>query len=698
MAKLSVIIDAAQAVRGSRQAVTAIQNINIAVNTTTKGITEMERRSTRMARTIAAASRVAVRAFQSIGRSVRRVGQIMAAVKSSILSFGTIISGLAAGLLVTKVIQYADAWQNARNRLAAFTDTAQQATAIQERLFRISQQTRTSFAETANLFSRLLVNRDQTGASASELLEFTRIIGQTIQLSGSTTAEASGALRQLSQLLSAENVRSAGQELASIGEQASFTFKILADGLGVTTAEVRRLAQEGKLTSSAIIRGVISVSGEVDDRFGKIIPSIGSAFTALNNAIQRTVGLISQATGFGERFATTLLSIAATVSDIGTIASNPGFAIGNVNAKGGSAADVFISDFANETVGKTFVDILIDQVKFRFVPAFGQALAGVALVFASYVVLAITRVLPQIFTLIGIVADAFAQAITDALRRQSKFIDKILGEKNNAGLDISTIGQQLDAVGVATGKAGLEQIAAAGSKVAESFSDISDFARASAESILAARDSSVEFGETTAENVKKLTLFGKLFEGVSTSARQVGENIGQAFGDAFSNIITGVESVRDAFANLAQQIFQMLFQAIVTSRLQSVFGNLLSGLAGGATGGGGSPAVPSAMGNAFMGGNVVPFAQGGIIDRMGIFPLSGGKIGVAGEAGDEAMMEVARLPGGKLGVARRGGNGGNVYNINVSVRANDPSQFGGSSRQMRRSVDRALRGVGNSRK
>lgn len=56
-----------------------------------------------------------------------------------------------------------------------------------------------------------------------------------------------------------------------------------------------------------------------------------------------------------------------------------------------------------------------------------------------------------------------------------------------------------------------------------------------------------------------------------------------------------------------------------------------------------------ADGGVFAGGNVVPFARGGIVRRATLFPL-----GLMGEAGPEAIMPLERGPGGALGVRASG--------------------------------------------
>jgi len=129
-------------------------------------------------------------------------------------------------------------------------------------------------------------------------------------------------------------------------------------------------------------------------------------------------------------------------------------------------------------------------------------------------------------------------------------------------------------------------------------------------------------------------------------SQRTAEAMEQNFADLFFDVMKG--NLRD---------LQDFTDAILDSMARAVsdyMGQLMRiGLFGASGTGGMVGAIGdwlfSAKGNAFMGGRLIPFAKGGIVDRPTIFPMAAGA-GLIGEAGPEAVLPLKRGRGGDLGV------------------------------------------------
>lgn len=144
----------------------------------------------------------------------------------------------------------------------------------------------------------------------------------------------------------------------------------------------------------------------------------------------------------------------------------------------------------------------------------------------------------------------------------------------------------------------------------------------------------------------------------------------RAMTGAFSQSVTGARGFDDALKSL--------FLRLSDLSLQLAFKPLTNGLAGGInqlfTGlfglGGGTAGMGASLTAAM--GAIKPFASGGVIGTPTFFPLSSGGLGLAGEAGPEAIMPLTRTADGRLGVAA---GGGAAVRITVNIATPDAESF-----------------------
>lgn len=154
-------------------------------------------------------------------------------------------------------------------------------------------------------------------------------------------------------------------------------------------------------------------------------------------------------------------------------------------------------------------------------------------------------------------------------------------------------------------------------------------------------------------------------------AKQQQEDLAQSIGDSFENafmsIVDGTKSVEDAFRTMAAEIIKELYRVFVVKQITGFITNAVGAAMAGPVQG---PMLPSANGNVFSRGSLVPYANGGVVGGPTYFPMAGGKTGLMGEAGPEAIMPLKRGKNGKLGVAAEGGQQPIVINQSFNFAAN----------------------------
>jgi phage-related minor tail protein len=160
---------------------------------------------------------------------------------------------------------------------------------------------------------------------------------------------------------------------------------------------------------------------------------------------------------------------------------------------------------------------------------------------------------------------------------------------------------------------------------------------------------------------------------VSIELRRVSDladSVGRSLTNAFRGAILDGRSLKSVLAEVSRAFADIALRAALKP-----LGLLVSGAVEGLFNAA-NPALGGAM----------PFAKGGVVSTPTYFPTGKG-LGVAGEAGAEAILPLARGGDGRLGVA----GGGGTINVTFNVTASDPRSFAASEAELSAMLLRAVR-------
>ncbi len=199
--------------------------------------------------------------------------------------------------------------------------------------------------------------------------------------------------------------------------------------------------------------------------------------------------------------------------------------------------------------------------------------------------------------------------------------------------------------------------------------------------------------ETYARAAKKS--MDNLVEGEqkTNKLQDAAKDMGFSFQSAFEDAIIDGKKFQDVLVGLGKDIERILLRKTVTEPLANALSAGISGFFAKPT-----PAVPvtsatpSRRGNIFNYGDIVPFANGGVISGPVSWPMSGGRRGLAGEAGQEVIAPLFRTSSGDMGVKSV------APRVEVNVYAPEGSKvqqerkFDGDREQINIMIDEAVAG------
>lgn len=265
----------------------------------------------------AARVRQTLRGFEADAKSLERA-------KGSVGGISTELAGLQAlaaralpvaalGVATREFVQIADAYSSMTARLKLATRATGDFEQVQQALRKAADETRAPLQDTVNLYSQIAPSL-QGILSSEEIIGFITTVNQAIALSGASAQGASAALVQFTQGLASGTLR--GEELNSILEQTPALADAIAEGLGVTRGELRKLGADGELTTERLARAVQKVSGRVASDFKGLPVTVGQAFILLNNSITEFVGALDKGTGVTAGIANAIIAVGSSVDSL----------------------------------------------------------------------------------------------------------------------------------------------------------------------------------------------------------------------------------------------------------------------------------------------------------------------------------------------------------------------------------------------
>ncbi|ATN01088.1 tape measure protein [Proteus terrae] len=220
--------------------------------------------------------------------SFNRTSQSINNTERSIQSLSKVAAALTGYLSASMVASYSEAWTELNNKLSNSVRASESLVDVTQRIFDISQTTRSSLDATATLYARLERGTREYNTSAEDLAKLTTIINQGFIVSGATATEAENAIIQLSQGIASGVLR--GEEFNSVAEQGSRLMVALADSLGVSIGQLRKMAAEGKLTTDVVVKGLLSQGDAIAKEFAKTTRTMSQALQEAGNNVTKFLG------------------------------------------------------------------------------------------------------------------------------------------------------------------------------------------------------------------------------------------------------------------------------------------------------------------------------------------------------------------------------------------------------------------------
>jgi len=197
----------------------------------------------------------------------------------------TAIAGIGIGLLAKQAVNTSANFEKLNVRLGLLTKSSADFAKSQQIATDAQKAFGLSATEALEGVTDITARLAPLGTSVEDIKTVFFGFNTAAKLAGSSAQESSNAFRQLAQALGSG--RLAGDEFRSVSEQVPTVLAPIAEELGVTIGELKKLAADGELTSDVVLRALGRIGNEGSGFLKKLLENDPTqVFKNFNNATE----------------------------------------------------------------------------------------------------------------------------------------------------------------------------------------------------------------------------------------------------------------------------------------------------------------------------------------------------------------------------------------------------------------------------
>ena len=236
---------------------------------------------------------------------------------------GSVLAGFASLSFAKSMLDTADAMQSINAQVRLVTSSESEYLAVQCQLLDVANNTHASLESTSNLYVSTSNALKDYGYTQQEILTFTEATNNAMAIGGVQAQQQAAALMQLSQALGSGVLQ--GDEFKSIAYAAPILLDTIAEYMGKSRTEIKKLGSEGQLTADVIFKAISGASEKLGKQAAKIPMTMGKALTVFSNNWQSMVSKLMNDSGTMSGIASIIKLIADNLTLVVPIVA--GFAV-----------------------------------------------------------------------------------------------------------------------------------------------------------------------------------------------------------------------------------------------------------------------------------------------------------------------------------------------------------------------------------
>jgi tape measure domain-containing protein len=250
----------------------------------------------------------------AVERNTGRMAQAFEALTRNFNAFILAYAGFRGVEVIARTLVATNELNASIQRLGVLTNSSLGGAIDQfQNLSRVAASTGQPLDALTNQFTRFFTATASIGATREQVDEFVTSLANFSRLSAQGPQEAAAAITQLSQGLASGRLQ--GDELKSILENMPILATALAQELGVSVGELRKMGEEGRLSAENVFPAIIRAGANLSQRLEGLPLTLRQGWQVFRDSALAAIARVDQAMGASEWVSRLFADVGQRMSD-----------------------------------------------------------------------------------------------------------------------------------------------------------------------------------------------------------------------------------------------------------------------------------------------------------------------------------------------------------------------------------------------
>lgn len=240
-----------------------------------------------------------------LGAAIKKVGSNFSFLGGAV---GQLAGAFATVFSAQTFIQLTSTWTDLQSRIANATGSAEVATETMARLSEVARRTYNPLQSLGETFADNAVILNELGISTAKQLNLQEALANALVVSGAKGERAAQVQRAFTNAMNLGALR--GDDLNNVLKAGGALVPLLAKELGVAVTDLKKLGEQGKITSKVFQDALLKNFDELRAKAEAMPATIQDAFVLIQNSLLTYIGTASEANGISGAIADALILVA----------------------------------------------------------------------------------------------------------------------------------------------------------------------------------------------------------------------------------------------------------------------------------------------------------------------------------------------------------------------------------------------------